>query len=158
MAVFTLPLLAQVEKKRPEFTDYPVQQIYRGVPAAPVLNKDHQSFRTMIRRGAKTSIRFAGHYTVPMWGCGTGCSTFTIADSISGKVYELMSVADLPFEWLQQQKRDMPERIEFRPDSRLLKINGCPNETNCGFYDYLIVDGKGLTLLRKELLPKAFQP
>jgi hypothetical protein len=72
MAVFTLPLLAQVEKTRPKFTDYPVQQIYRGMPAAPVLNKDQQNFRTMIRRGANTPVQFAGHYTVPVWGCGAG--------------------------------------------------------------------------------------
>lgn len=41
---------------------------------------------------------------------------------------------------------------------RLMKINGCPKDENCGFYDYEMVDGKGLKLIRKELLPKEFQP
>jgi hypothetical protein len=45
----------------------------------------------------------------------------------------------------------------YRPSSRLLKINGCPNERNCGFYDYEMVDGKGLRLIQKRLLPKEFQ-
>ena len=29
---------------------------------------------------------------------------------------------------------------------------------DCGFYDYAMVDGKGLSLIRKELLPKQFNP
>jgi hypothetical protein len=48
--------------------------------------------------------------------------------------------------------------MEFHPNSRLMKIDGCPGEENCGFYDYEMVDGKGLKLLRKELLPKQYQP
>jgi hypothetical protein len=36
----------------------------------------------------------------------------------------------------------------------LLKINACPNEENCGLYDYEMIDGKGLKLIRKELLTK----
>ena len=47
--------------------------------------------------------------------------------------------------------------MEFHPNSRLLKINACPNETNCGLYDYVMVEGKGLKLIRKELLPQEFQ-
>ena len=47
--------------------------------------------------------------------------------------------------------------MEFHPNSRLLKINSCPNGSNCGFYDYVMIDGSGLKLVRKELLPKEFQ-
>jgi len=47
--------------------------------------------------------------------------------------------------------------MEFYPNSRLLKINGCPNEENCGFYDYEMVNEKGLKLLRVELLPEVSQ-
>ena len=47
--------------------------------------------------------------------------------------------------------------MEFHPNSRLLKINACPNEQNCGLYDYVMVERKGLKLLRKELLPDEFQ-
>jgi hypothetical protein len=34
-----------------------------------------------------------------------------------------------------------------------MKINPCPYEQNCGLYDYEMVEGKGLKLIRKELLP-----
>ncbi|MBZ5523337.1 MAG: hypothetical protein LAP21_13965 [Acidobacteriia bacterium] len=105
----------------------------------------------MIREGAKSPVEFAGHYTVPRWGCGAGCNAFVVVDSITGTVYDGFTVADLPLSWLE--KHAEPERMEFHPGSRLLKINGCPGEQNCGFYDYLMTEGKGLKLVRRELLP-----
>ena len=111
----------------------------------------------MIRSGADSDVEFAGHYTVPRWGCGTGCNGFVIVDSISGRVYAGFGVAELPFKWLEKHGGEEMARMEFHPDSRLLKINACPNEQNCGHYDYAMVDGKGLKLIRKELLPEGFQ-
>lgn len=142
-------------KARPDFKDYAVERTYTGAPAAPKLNRDQRAFRTMIREGAKSKVEFAGHYTVPRWGCGSGCSTFVIVDSITGAVYNSFNVADLPLAWME--KHGEQERMEFRPNSRLIKINGCINEQNCGFYDYVMIEGKGLRLVRKELLPKEFQ-
>lgn len=151
-------LLSEAEKPRPKFSDYPVQHIYRGRPAPPVLNKNQRTFRTMIRRGAKSSVQFAGHYTVPLWGCGSGCTQFAIVNSITGRVYDApFAVSELPGAWWEKQNDHVWERMEFSPDSRLVKFNGCPDERDCGFYDYLMVEGKGLELLRKELLPKEFQ-
>lgn len=142
---------------RSSFGDYPVHHIYKGKPAAPILKKHQRMFRTMIRLGAKEPVEFAGHYTVPRWGCGTGCNGFAIVDSISGRVFDApFYVSELPMKWEEEQAQDV-DRMEFRPDSRLLRINACPNEHNCGFYDYLMVEGKGLRLLRKELLPTEYQ-
>lgn len=146
-------------KPRPRFEDYPVKDIYRGKPAAPVLKTRNQRlFRTMIREGANSKVQFAGHYTVAIWGCGSGCGEFALVDSITGRVYDGFTVED-PTMQLAEQRPDLypKERIEFRPNSDLLKINGCPNERNCGSYDFVMMDGKGLTLVRKELLPKQFQ-
>jgi len=55
------------------------------------------------------------------------------------------------------EKHEEQVRIEFHPKSRLIKINGCINEQNCGSYDYVMIEGKGLRLVHKELLPKEFQ-
>ena len=140
---------------RPGFKDFAVKQIYTGAPAVPKLNSDQRTFRTMIREGAKSKVEFAGHYTVPRWGCGSGCSTFVIVDSITGAVYNAFNVADLPLAWMERHGEQ--QRLKFRRNSRLIKINGCINEQNCGFYDYAMVEGKGLRLVRKELLPKEFQ-
>jgi hypothetical protein len=142
---------------RPKFRDYPVKSIYHGQPAKPIITKEFRSFRTMIRRGANTDVEFAGHYTVPRWGCGTDCNGFVVVDSISGKVYDGFGVAELPTTWVEEHGDDAKERMEFHPNSRLMKINACPNEENCGLYDYVMVDGKGLELIRKELLPKEYQ-
>lgn len=151
--LFLLPVVvAQSDMARPVFADYRVRKVYQGKPAAPVLG-GWRDYRTMIRKGAKSPVQFAGHYTVPMWGCGAGCSVAVIVDSISGKIFEVpFTVVELPIAWAKDHPDQ--ERIEFHPDSRLMKINGCPNETNCGFYDYVMEEGKGLKLVRRELLPK----
>jgi hypothetical protein len=111
----------------------------------------------MIRNGAKSPVEFAGHYTFPSFGCGSGCSMFYIVDSQNGTVYDGFSVVELPGSWLEKQTGKLPERMEYHPNSRLIRVSGCPNETNCGFYDYVMVNGKGLKLIRKQLLPKEFQ-
>jgi hypothetical protein len=150
-------LPSQEEKPRPKFSDYPVKNIYRGQRARPIITKEFREIRTVIRRGADSDVDFAGHYTVPRWGCGTDCNGFVIVDSISGKVYSGFGVAGLSPKWLENHGGEELERMEFHPKSRLLKIDACPNEANCGFYDYVMVDGSGLKLIRKELLPKEFQ-
>lgn len=144
-------------KNRPQFADYPVERIYHGEPAKPIITRELRSFRTMIRLGADSDVEFAGHYTVPRWGCGAGCNGFVIVDSISGKVYEGFGLAELPFKWLEKHGGEEMQRMEFHPNSRLLKVNACPNEKDCGLYDYVMVEGKGLELIRKELLPNEFQ-
>ena len=110
----------------------------------------------MIRQGSDSDVEFAGHYTIPRWGCGTYCNGFVIVDSISGKIYEGFGLVELPFKWLEKHGGEEVQRMEFHPDSRLLKINACPNERNCGLYDYVMVEGKGLKLIRKESLPNEF--
>lgn len=151
-------LSAQSIPARPSFDKYPAEQIYKGVPAPPKLDADQRMFRTVIRRGAKSEVQFAGHYTVPQAGCGSGCSGYFIVDSITGKVYNGVAyVADLPHQWIEKLTGDQPDRIEFVPSSRLLKINGCLDDHDCGYYDYVMVDGEGLKLVQKWLLPKEFQ-
>lgn len=157
--VLTVGLFAEEAKTRPQFKDFSVKQIYRGSPAASKLvTHGQRTFRTMIRSGAKADVEFAGHYTVPRWGCGTECSQMVIVDSITGRVYDVpFSVVELPGAWEESHSREDNERMEFHPDSRLMKLNMCPNEQACGFYDYVMVDGKGLKLVRKQLLPKQYQ-
>ena len=156
---FAIGLLAQDASPRPRFDDFSVKQIFHGSTAAPKLGTQGQRmFRTMIRSGAKAEVEFAGHYTVPRWGCGTDCSQMVIVDSITGRVYDVpFSVVELPPAWEESHSAEDNERMEFHPDSRLMKLNMCPNEQDCGFYDYEMVDGKGLKLVRKQLLPKEYQ-
>jgi hypothetical protein len=143
---------------RPRFRDYRVKNIYHGEPATPIITKEFRGFRTRIREGAKSDVEFAGHYTIPRWGCGTECNGFVIVDSISGRVYDGLGITGLPFRWVEERGgEEAIPRMEFYPNSRLLKINACPNEEDCGLYDYEMIDGKGLKLLRVDLLPKESQ-
>jgi hypothetical protein len=138
-----------IQKPRPQFSDYTVKEIYRDKPALPVIPKDWSMYRTMIRNGAESDVEFAGHYTLPRWGCGTDCNVFVIVDSESGRVYDGFELTGLS--WTEKHEGTDMTRMEFRSNSRLLKINACPSEKNCGLYDYLMVEGKGLKLVRKEL-------
>jgi hypothetical protein len=141
-----------IQKPRPQFSDYAVKEIYRGKPALPIIPKDWRMYRTMIKNGAETDVEFAGHYTIPRWGCGTDCNVFVIVDSISGRVYDGFELSELPAAWTEKHEGNNTARMEFYSNSRLLKLNACPSEKNCGLYDYLMVEGKGLTLVRKQLL------
>jgi len=155
--VLTIGVLGQTNL-RPRFADYPATNVYRGVAAPPKLESaDQRTYRTMIRSGADFRPKFAGHYTAPEWGCGTDCSQFAVVDVITGKVYGPFLVTGLPWDWVQEH-REKIDHVEVRSNSRLLRVNGCPNASDCGFYDYEIADGVGLKLLRKELLPSKYQP
>src|SRR6266436_5502287 len=147
------------EKKDPKFTDYPVEEIYRGNPVPPnIITAKSRRYRTMIRDGASGKVQFSGHYTIAEWGCGTDCMEFAIVDSISGMVYDEFWISGFPADWWNDHPSDQDaDRLKFVPDSRLLKIKGCPNDHDCGFYDYEMVDGQGLRTVRKRLLPKRYQ-
>ena len=137
---------------RPQFSDYSVHSIYQGKSAPPVITHDWRAFRAMIRSGSHSGVEFAGHYTIPRWGCGTYCNAFVIVDSVTGKLYDGFSVVELSAAVYKDQGEMQLKRMEFYPNSRLLKISACPNEMNCGLYDYVMIEGEGLKLIRKAIL------
>lgn len=151
--------LAQQPRSRPTFDSFPARKTFRGKPAKPklVTRKQHL-FRTMIRTGGQDHGRFAGHYSVAMWGCGSDCMQYAITDLMTGRVFGPFSVSGLPWSWYDDRQHRPVEDLEFHPTSRLLKVNGCPDEHNCGSYDYVIDEGIGLKLLRKEILRSNYQP
>ena len=104
-------------KKAPQFSDYPVKDIYRGRPAAVKLTSHPLAwtFRTVLRDGAEKGPNFAGHFTVVLWGCGAGCQSFAIVEANSGKVIFMTS-----------EKEKIPEAVvglDYKIDSSLLVVN-----------------------------------
>jgi hypothetical protein len=73
----------------PDFSDYPVSNIFKGKPASVDFknNEDARRFQTAIRDGAKKGPNFAGHYALISWGCGIMCQSFVIVDSITGTIH-----------------------------------------------------------------------
>jgi hypothetical protein len=68
--------------------DYPAA-VYKGAKTLPDFtrrDKDFVSFRTRIRDGIKQGPNFAGHLSLIVFGCGTGCSVVFAADVRTGEV------------------------------------------------------------------------
>ncbi len=104
----------------PKFEAYPVFERFSGTPAPAIISQPRaRLFRTMITTQAKGQPNFAGHYNLATWGCGSDCRGFALIDARTGKVYfhpRAFDVAGVPY-----QDED---RLQFRPDSRLLIISG----------------------------------
>lgn len=124
------------------FAKYPVKVTFHGQPAAPVLtDPEAHLFRTKIRQGAAEGPVFADHYGIAVWGCGAGCLSFAILDSISGKVYI--------FPYSVSVVREVGERLTYHRNSSAIHIIGSLNEQNSADRWYLW-DGKQLNLIREK--------
>ena len=76
-----------------DFRRHPVSEIYTGVPAPVVLEKDPKAkqFRTRLTEGAKHGPNFAGIYTVVEWGCGTNCQQVAVVNARTGRVNDWLT-------------------------------------------------------------------
>ena len=77
------------QERTPKFNDYParVSQTNSSVKVKIYSTPDTSCFRTMLRQTARQGVRFAGHYAIDYWGCGTNCARIGIIDLISGQSY-----------------------------------------------------------------------
>jgi hypothetical protein len=137
----------------PQFEDYrvPVETI-----AKPKLDlqSDPQarSYRTRLREALEKGKKFAGHYVVASWGCGSSCEQFAFIDAASGKVY-LPGMVTYPV-W--DEGCAELYGLDFRPDSALLKIYGSPNDKEeAGTYYFLWADGNLKEVARVAGCPKS---
>lgn len=142
-------LIAQTNTTVPKFDDYKVGNIYSGKTPSIVLHNNPQArmYRTVLRNEMKKGVNFAGHYTVVVWGCGTSCQSFAIVDQISGRVYftKELSLVSYTDYW------ENDYGLNYRPDSRLLVVNGRPDEDkDNGRYFY---EWKGNRLKLIKMIP-----
>jgi hypothetical protein len=132
----------------PTFDQYPATGRWDGVARKPILRTARQrQFRTVIRQQFSGPPNFAGQYRVAVWGCGSGCLQFAIADKNTGVVY------DPPFAVVMVDPCgfDVPERLTFQKGSRLLIVAGLPDEDEhrAGTY-YYEWTGQKLRLLHRS--------
>jgi hypothetical protein len=124
----------------PTFEQFPVTETFSGKPAAPILKTiEQRSFRSVIREDAAKGPNFAAHYTIATWGCGSSCISGAVVDAKTGVV------TDLPFPNLSF---DSSEPLQFKLNSRLLIVRGCPGESNCAEY-YYEWTGRRFKLIRR---------
>ncbi|MDT7806377.1 MAG: hypothetical protein QOJ70_190 [Acidobacteriota bacterium] len=152
-AAFGPRTLAQSKKARrvttraPRFEDYTVREVYKGRPARIRLDsKKAREFRTRLREDSRGGPNFAGHYTVVVWGCGTGCAQMGVVDARTGRVYfpplEFMDIPDMEDEGSRSHF--------FRLDSRLLVLTRNHYDMQWTYTAYyFLFDDNRFRLLRK---------
>jgi hypothetical protein len=107
----------------PQFKDYPSRgaQTRRSVTVDVRSTPYTSCFRTMLRETARSGVKFAGHYALSYWGCGSECAQIGIVDLRTGRSYvSPFFVTGLG--------------VKTQPDSRLLVVND-PREVAKKFGD-----------------------
>lgn len=124
-------------QERPKFEDYPVQEIFDGVPAPVLLdNRAKRLYKTRITAASRQEPNFAGHYSFAQWGCGSNCAAGAVVDLETGEVLDPPYFAFIE-PWMICGQAD---RTEFRPTSRLVLVT-CGPEIPDEVY-FVIEDGK----------------
>ena len=107
----------------------------------------------------ESPVQFACHYTVPEFGCGTGCSGLS---TLSTQSLEKSSTDSQLRICLGNGANSIPTTRQpifssYLRASWSVRSNGCPNERDCGHYDYVMVEGEGLSLSRNGCYQKNFR-
>ena len=132
----------------PDFRDFVVTNEFRGKPAPVDLSSSRAlEFKTELKRQATEGPDFAGHFKIAIWGCGSSCAAFAIVDSQTGQVYfppELSYVT-----WTGYEGTNFG--LQYRIDSRLLILNGSPEEKPQIGTFYYVWQTNTLRLIRTDL-------
>jgi hypothetical protein len=104
--------------QEPRFTDYPARVVRTRTSVRVQQNStpDTRCFRTMLRQTAREGQRFAGHYAIDYWGCGTNCARIGIVDLANGRAYVS------PF-YVGIAGGGQHLSIKTKPDSKLVLVN-----------------------------------
>lgn len=122
---FQSTFLAQ-KTQEPRFESYGAD-VWAGKPAPLNLGSHRlaRMFRTSIREQLREEgINFAGHYTVAVMGCGTGCSVTAIVDARNGRAYFPRALDGWTSEIGDYQFADGEDIRTFRTNSRLMRMVG----------------------------------
>jgi hypothetical protein len=86
--LFAVPCGAQPHRA-PRFRDYPSKSKFAPRRARINIHSTPFTpcFRTILRQAVVAGDRFAGHYRVVQFGCGTECLRVAITDLVSGRTY-----------------------------------------------------------------------
>lgn len=168
-------IAAQPAVKAPAFEDYPVTEIFKGTPVAPVLDTaDQRDFRKIqdgvtkgigvLREGKEQpGPNFAGHYIVVTWSCGSPCGMTAIVDAATGKVYKPPISEGFMLPPLVTPVPGDPDHytawvadVQFRQNSKLMIVKGNPGpskgRTNYAHY-FLWEANQWKLLLRIPIVP-----
>lgn len=163
--MFLMSTVANFARSAPEFTGYRVA-VYRGPVIAPdTHNMDiyeiHACFADAPEALSNARVNFAGHFVIRACSCGTGCHSLVMWDATTGRL-SIETPVDAkgpinvgPYE---QARPGLPllfyKGERFRPDSTLLIIEGCHEQTcDCATWYYTLTGGH-FKLILKQTAPK----
>ena len=86
------------------------------------------TFRTRLTAALRQGTDFAGRYKIAAWGCGTGCISGAVIDTRTGRVYFPEELAALSVGYFSGEYESEP--LQYRADSRMLKLSGIPGRTD----------------------------
>ena len=127
----------------PRFADFPVTPIFPGSPGRPRFTSPphlhpgrdiregdlppdaDDRYRSSVEYDAKHGPNFAGHYTIALWSCGTGCSSMVVVDAKTGTLYRDVPFGTLDINGNPAAKNHEYAGLRFRIDSSLLIVEGC---------------------------------
>jgi hypothetical protein len=146
VVLLAAPATAQTATERKVFALYPATHIALPTqrPKA-IIHPDDRTFRTRLSRITEGKSNFADHSRIEVWGCGSGCFSFGIADLTTGNTYYFpKSVSAM----------GSGRRLMFDRHSSALHVVGIFNEKKPADRWY-VWNGRSL-LLRKDIpLPAA---
>lgn len=102
-----------------------------------------RSYRTRIRNGLLEGPNFAGHFSIIMIGCGTGCRFAYVADAKNGEVF--------PFPYGGEENYEM--ELLFNPNSRLVKVTWIQGMDTCVQQD-LVFNGREFDVVAESTTPR----
>lgn len=150
--------------KVPEFTGYRTPAVYRG-PTVPPDTRDmdiyeiHACFADAPETFGNARVNFAGHYIIRACSCGTGCHSLVMWDAATGRVFDgEIAGAKEPINVgpYEQRGPGLPllfyKGEEYRPDSTLLIIEGCHEQTcDCGRWYYTLAGDRFKLILKRAV-------
>jgi len=151
-----------IRQDTPKFSDYPAV-IEVIAKTAKIRLRSHpaaRNLRTALREGAKNGPRFAGHYAIATWGCGSGCIDFALVDRKTGKAIFPEGITPITVSPLvdadefEKSAKPKNERVfRCKVDSRLLIVVGSiENEFASKEYS-----GAFYYILEKDKLKKVYE-
>ncbi len=124
----SLPAALGQKSTPPQFKNYSAD-VYAGKPA-PLNLRSHRlarMYRTSIREQLQEEgINFAGHYTIVVMGCGTGCSITAIVDARNGNAYFPQVFEGWTSVMGDYEFKEGEDIRTFKANSRLIKAIGRP--------------------------------
>lgn len=132
----------------PRFEDFPAEAAWHGKHVPVVLSQKDRLYRTRLRAAGEGPVNFAGHYSLGEWGCGFECRVGAIIDLNTGHVIWLPgSVCCFRTAPGSENLKDDFDPIEYRKDSRLLRLTGIVNEEGDFLAHYYALRGGRLVHL-----------